>query len=136
MRDDIVLNKVADLEHCISRITEEYIGFEAAFEIELRRQDSIILNLTRACETAIDISNHIVKTKRLGIPQTARESFELLNAHGILSDELCQQMKNMVGFRNIAIHSYTRVNLSVVRAIVENNLKDFEAFLASVLKAS
>ena len=136
MRDDIVLNKVADLEHCISRIAEEYIGFEAAFEIELRRQDSIILNLTRACETAIDISNHIVKTQRLGIPQTARESFELLNAHGILSDELCQQMKNMVGFRNIAIHSYTRVNLSVVRAIVENNLKDFEAFLASVLKAS
>lgn len=88
MRDDIILNKSADLSRCLSRIREEYIGQELAFETEIRRQDSVVLNLTRACETAIDLANHIVKIRKLGIPQTARESFELLQDAGILSADL------------------------------------------------
>jgi uncharacterized protein YutE (UPF0331/DUF86 family) len=136
MRDDIILNKAADLDRCLERIRTEYFGFESEFETELRRQDSIVLNLTRACESAIDLANHLVKTRKLGIPQTSRESFELLQAKGLLSDELCQKMKNMVGFRNIAIHSYTRLNYSVVRTIVEKDLNDFEVFLNTVLHVS
>lgn len=133
MRDDIILNKSADLSRCLSRIREEYIGQELAFETEIRRQDSVVLNLTRACETAIDLANHIVKIRKLGIPQTARESFELLQDAGILSADLCQRMKNMVGFRNIAIHSYARLNVQIIRSIVEHDLKDFEAYEKAVL---
>lgn len=133
MRDDILLNKSADLNRCLSRIREEYYGYESEFETELRRQDSVVLNLTRACETAIDLANHIVKIRQLGIPQTARESFDLLQAAGIISADLCQQMKNMVGFRNIAIHSYARLNFKVIRQIVEHDLEDFEAFEGAVL---
>jgi uncharacterized protein YutE (UPF0331/DUF86 family) len=136
MRDDILLNKSADLSRCLSRIKEEYFGHEQAFETELRRQDSIVLNLTRACETSIDLANHLVKTHKLGIPQTARESFELLEVAGIITVELCSKMKDMVGFRNIAIHSYTRLDFQVVRGIVENDLHDFENYLALILRAS
>jgi uncharacterized protein YutE (UPF0331/DUF86 family) len=136
MRDDIILNKAADLDRCLERVRTEYFGFESEFETELRRQDSIVLNLTRACESAIDLANHLVKTRKLGIPQTSRESFELLQAKGLLSDELCQKMKNMVGFRNIAIHSYTHINYAVVRTIVEKDLDDFEVFLNTVLHIS
>lgn len=135
MRDDLAFNKAADLERCISRILEEYVGFEAEFETELRRQDSVVLNLTRACESAIDLANHIVKIRKLGIPQTARESFELMCSDGIISDGLCQRMKNMVGVRNIAIHSYVRLNIQVVRSIVENDLKDFNEYASVVLKS-
>ncbi|MCK6691904.1 MAG: DUF86 domain-containing protein [Thermoanaerobaculia bacterium] len=121
------------MSRCLSRIREEYIGQELAFETEIRRQDSVVLNLTRACETAIDLANHIVKIRKLGIPQTARESFELLQDAGILSADLCQRMKNMVGFRNIAIHSYARLNVQIIRSIVEHDLKDFEAYEKAVL---
>lgn len=133
MRDDILLNKTADLNRCLSRIREEYFGHEAEFETELRRQDSVVLNLTRACETAIDLANHIVKIRQLGIPQTSRESFDLLHSAGIISADLCQRMKNMVGFRNIAVHSYARLSFEVVRGIVEGELGDFEVFEGVVL---
>ncbi|HMX40660.1 MAG TPA: DUF86 domain-containing protein [Saprospiraceae bacterium] len=128
MRDDVLLNKTADLSRCLSRIREEYLGHEAEFETELRRQDSVVLNLTRACETTIDIANHLVKTHHFGIPQTSREAFDLLHAAGMISPDLCQQMKNMVGFRNIAVHSYARLSVPVIRGIVERELGDFEAF--------
>ena len=134
MQDDVLLNKTAELHRCLSRIREEYFGHEAEFETELRRQDSVVLNLTRACETAIDVANHIVKVWQLGVPQTSRESFDLLRSADILPERLSQRMKNMVGFRNIAVHSYARLSFDVIRGIVEGELGDFEAFEEAVLR--
>lgn len=34
----------------------------------------------------------------------------------------------MVGFRNIAVHDYRRLDLAIVRAIVRTHLDDFAAF--------
>lgn len=35
----------------------------------------------------------------------------------------------MVGFRNIAIHDYQRLNLAIVQAIITEHLGDFEGFI-------
>lgn len=40
----------------------------------------------------------------------------------------------MVGFRNIAVHDYRKLNLAVVSSIIETRLGDFRAFGAAVLK--
>lgn len=53
MPDDVVLNKIAAIERCLLRIREEYLGHEAELTTNFTRQDSIILNLLRACEAAI-----------------------------------------------------------------------------------
>ena len=50
MPDDVVLNKIAVIERCLLRIREEYLGHEMELAINFTRQDSIILNLLRACE--------------------------------------------------------------------------------------
>jgi len=42
-------------------------------ETYITRQDSIILNLQRACEASIDAAMHLVRVKRLGIPQESRD---------------------------------------------------------------
>jgi hypothetical protein len=47
--DDILLNKIASIEKCIKRIKEEYSGSEEEFDKNYTKQDSIILNLQRAC---------------------------------------------------------------------------------------
>jgi len=56
--DDIILNKAAIIERCIHRIQEEYAGDERNLLENLTKQDSIILNLQRACEAAIDLAMH------------------------------------------------------------------------------
>ena len=53
MPDDVVLNKSAVIERCLARIREEYQGYEAELMTDFTRQDSIILNLLRACEAAL-----------------------------------------------------------------------------------
>ena len=47
--DDVLLNKAAIIERCLQRISEEYQGHENELETNYTRQDSIILNLLRAC---------------------------------------------------------------------------------------
>lgn len=44
-------------------------------------------------------------------------------------------MRKMVGFRNVAVHDYQRLNLDIVVAIVREHLDDFLAFASAVLRA-
>lgn len=128
MPDDVVLNKIAVIERCLLRIREEYLGHEMELAINFTRQDSIILNLLRACEAAIDIAMHVVRIKGLGLPQDSRDAFNLLLGANLISRDLCPRLQAMVGFRNIAIHDYQKLNLDIVRAVLNKHLADFEAY--------
>ncbi len=132
--DNILVGKANIIERCVKRVREEYFGYESEFEVNFTKQDSIILNLQRASEAAIDAANHLVKIKQLGVPQTSREAFELLVKSGGLEKELGAQLQKMVGFRNVAVHDYTSLNLAVVRKIIETRLSDFEKFAAWILE--
>jgi len=66
MVDDVLLNKSASIERCLGRIADEYTGHEDELETDYTRQDSIVLNLQRACETAIDAMMHQVRTGGAG----------------------------------------------------------------------
>ncbi|MFN8559858.1 MAG: DUF86 domain-containing protein [Dehalococcoidia bacterium] len=133
MADDVVLNKAAIIERCIARVREEYAGDPRNLTGNITRQDSIILNLQRACEAAIDLAMHVVRRQRLGIPQETRDAFRLLQEAGVLSAPLADRLMRMVGFRNVAIHDYRRLDLEIVRNIVTGHLDDFLAFTAALL---
>jgi uncharacterized protein YutE (UPF0331/DUF86 family) len=134
MASDVLLNKVAIIERCLDRVESEYRGHEEELETNYTRQDSIILNLQRACEASIDAAMHLVRVKRLGIPQESRDAYDMLCSAGIIAEYLRDRLKAMVGFRNIAVHDYRNLNMDVVRNIVEKHLKDFKEFGEIVLR--
>jgi uncharacterized protein YutE (UPF0331/DUF86 family) len=134
MASDILLNKVAIIERCLGRVEAEYRGHEDELETNFTRQDSIILNLQRACEASIDAAMHLVRVRKLGMPQESRDAFDMLCEAGILEGALGERLKAMVGFRNVAVHDYRKLNLEVVRNILERHLCDFSEFGATVLK--
>ena len=131
---DVILNKIQTIEQCLKRVQEEYVGSEDEFTENYTKQDSVILNLERASQASIDIATHIIKTKRLGLPNTSRELFDMLLEAKIISSKTCKQMQSMVGFRNIAVHDYQNLNLEIVVAIVEKHLGDFEGFIREVFE--
>ncbi|GAA5483690.1 type VII toxin-antitoxin system HepT family RNase toxin [Haloferula sargassicola] len=128
MTDDIAINKAAIIRRCLERVREEYRNDSARLD-DFTIQDAIVLNLLRACEAAIDLAMHRVAENRLGIPQHSRDAFELLRGKGMMSEGTATAMKNMVGFRNIAVHSYQQMQRPILEAILERHLKDFEVFL-------
>ncbi|WP_168427346.1 type VII toxin-antitoxin system HepT family RNase toxin [Candidatus Colwellia aromaticivorans] len=128
MIDDVIVNKLATIDRCLQRIKDVYLEAGEHFSTDYTRQDSVILNLQRACEAAIDLANYINKIKKLGIPQSSRDSFELLYKARFISGDVSNNLKKMVGLRNIAVHDYKELNIDIVKFIVENHLVDFQYF--------
>lgn len=133
MKNDVILNKVSIIERCLRRIRVEYEGNPENLS-NFTKQDSIILNLQRAMEACIDIAMHVVSRKKLGLPQNSRDAFTLLEKEGLISSSLAQKMKNMIGFRNIAVHDYQEMNLVILQRILDEHLVDFNEFTEIVIQ--
>ncbi|WP_421891399.1 type VII toxin-antitoxin system HepT family RNase toxin [Marinoscillum sp.] len=128
--DDVVQAKVATIEKCLKRIKEEALH---DWKTDFTHQDALILNLERACQASIDCASHIVRKKQLGLPKITREVFELLGNAGIIDQKLSEEMKKMVGFRNLAVHDYAALNLDILEAILTNKLPVFSSFCKTVI---
>lgn len=72
---------------------------------------------------------HLVAEQKLGVPQSSRDAFAMLEAAGALTPECAAAMKRMCGFRNIALHNYQEMEKPILLAILQSHLSDFEVFL-------
>lgn len=133
MVDDVLLNKTATIERCVKRAREEYHHDKAGFATDYTRQDAAILNIQRACEAALDMGQHLIRREKLGVPQSARDVFALLAQGGWIEAGLADGLKRMVGFRNIAVHDYQSLQLSITVSIIEHHLDDFLRYSQAVL---
>jgi uncharacterized protein YutE (UPF0331/DUF86 family) len=133
MIDDVILNKTEIIKRCIRRAKEEYDCNPKNLE-NCTKQDSVTLNIQRACEAVIDLGMHVIAEKGLGIPQASRDTFEILQDNRIITSEMSERLKAMIGFRNIAIHNYQRLNLKIIQAIIEKDIEDLMHFSEIIMK--
>jgi uncharacterized protein YutE (UPF0331/DUF86 family) len=130
--DEIVLSKIGTIERRLARAREVYAGDPKRLD-DLTTEDSVVLNLLRACDASIDISMRIVSRRRLGIPKDTAAAFDLLQHACVLSPSLCERMRRMIRFRQIALHDCTGVDRNVLLPILDERLSDFEEFCRAVL---
>ena len=131
--DDVVLNKAASIERAVKRAAEEFHKDPASFATDFTRQDAAVLNIQRACEAALDIGQHLIRKHRLGVPQSSRDVFTLLAGASFIPADLAEQLKKMVGFRNIAVHEYQRLQLPITEHIIQHRLVDFQRYCQLLL---
>jgi uncharacterized protein YutE (UPF0331/DUF86 family) len=134
MADDVLINKSATVERCVARAREEYAHDPANFSTNFTRQDAAILNVQRACEAVLDMGQHIVRRENLGVPQSARDVFELLARAGWIDAPLAEALKHMVAFRNIAVHDYQSLILPILVSVLTGHLDEFLHFTRTVLQ--
>lgn len=130
-----VLNKKESIERCVKQIQTYYaLPSELPFETDYLKQDAIAANLQRACEQCIDLANHTIKTRKLGLPKESRESFRLLGQNGIIPRDLAAKLENMVGFRNILVHQYQELDIQLMVDVIEKHLNDLVDFTNLIVK--
>jgi uncharacterized protein YutE (UPF0331/DUF86 family) len=130
--NDIAINKIQNIQRCVRRAREEYQADRDGFAANYTRQDAALLNIVRACETAIDLANYVIRSNKLGIPVSSADSFKLLRAERIIDDQLAERMVEMVGFRNTVVHQYTKVDIRIVEAVIVSGLDELLAFADKV----
>ncbi len=124
--NDVMLNKGAIVERCLRRIREEHAMCPSLDN--LTHLDALLLNLERACQAAIDMAMYRVSQDHLGVPQSSAQAFDLLQAAKLIDADMARALRAMVGFRNIAVHEYQTLDMTVLDYIIDNGLTDLVAF--------
>ncbi|MCD6569824.1 MAG: DUF86 domain-containing protein [Deltaproteobacteria bacterium] len=130
---DIVMAKTAIVQRCLRRI-KETTNLDPASLDDIDKQDIFVLNLQRAVQAVIDLATHVIAYEGLGLPDTLKGNFRLLEEKKIIHNELAEKMEHMVGFRNIAVHDYQSINQEILKAILSKHLSDLEEFYTAILR--
>ncbi len=135
MKNDVIAQKFDSIKNCLKNIKDAYPASRAEFLRSHIIQNSIVLDLQRAVQCSIDIGSHIVRIKKLSLPTDFKDIFEALYQNKLITKKTKEQMIKMVGFRNIAVHEYKKLDLNIIISIVENHLVDFENYMTEIFNA-
>lgn len=124
----LIEQKLESLRRCIRRVRQKCPDTAAQLAADPDAQDILSLNLTRSVQLSVDIGAHIIAALESPPPNTMGQTFDALAEAGVLPQELTDRLKKAVGFRNIAIHSYEKIDWHIVHAISSQNLGDFADF--------
>ncbi len=136
MASVILLAKLDSLHRCLLRIQSKTPLTVDDLKSSLDLQDIISLNLGRAVQVCVDIAAHVIADINAPAPASMAESFERLHQLGIISENTSVRMKKAVGFRNISIHEYQRIDWQIVYRIVTEHLDDFKTFAREIVASA
>jgi uncharacterized protein YutE (UPF0331/DUF86 family) len=129
---DLVLRRLASLEGYLEQLGP-YRGIDIeAYRQDWRTQRIVERTLHLAIETCMDVADHVVADRRLRVPETGAESFEILVEANLLPRELGASLASMVGFRNILVHDYTRLDPAIVMRVLRTDVDDLSRFREAV----
>jgi uncharacterized protein YutE (UPF0331/DUF86 family) len=132
---DLVLRKLESLRRCVERIESKRPADARTLEQDYDLQDIISVNLERAIQAGVDIASILLAERGQDTPATMGEAFPLLAGLGIIPADLAERLRKAVGFRNISVHEYEKIDWTIVFSIVTTRLEDFRSFARSVLAA-
>jgi len=136
MDKEVVSVKIEMLRRCLRRIKDKTPDSAKSLMDDYDVQDIICINLERAVQICVDLASHVIADADLPAPTTMAETFDQLRRLDFISAELASRMKKAVGFRNIAVHAYQRIDWMIVYCIITNRLEDFRAFADAVARAA
>ena len=127
-------SKIGSMKLSISRLNELKKLTKDEFINNFTYFDSAKYNLITAIEAMIDICNHIISRENYELPATSSDSVKILVNTHVLPMEYQPIFIAMVKFRNKAVHLYDQIREEEVYKIIQNNLDDFDRFIAAILK--
>ena len=130
---DLVLRKLADLDLYLAQVSEyRGIGVQE-YRADWKIQRIVERTLQMAIEVCVDIANHVIADRGLRVPATYAEAFDVLAEAGLLPVKEREAMVRMVGFRNVVVHEYARIDAQIVVRILREHLDDLSRLSATAL---
>jgi len=131
-----ILHNLQAITDSLSKLEELAQMGGDVFLTDFRSIDSAKYNLQTSIEAMIDICNHIISRKRLRVPATNVESFEVVSEAGLLPADALPVYRSMARFRNRIVHMYDDVDDSQIHEILQTRLDDIRAFVQHVANTS
>ena len=131
---DIVLAKTSAAKKHLKRIENLSQTPVHAFLNDNDAQDIALFNIQMAVQNCIDMAAHIISEAGLGTPGSTNEMFYCLEENGYIDRQLSEKMVKAVGFRNLVVHEYGKLDLERVHRIMQDDIRDIDEFLKAIIK--
>ena len=132
---DIIIRKIKELENNLIFLKQ------ASFDInkdnlkkDMIRYWGIERGIQICIECVIDIGNIIISVSDNGKPSTYKETMIALTQIDVIPEKFSKKLSKMVGFRNILVHDYTKIDEDIIIHILKNELDDFIKYMDYVNK--
>jgi len=97
-------------------------------------QKAVEKMLQEMIEICIDVAKHIIADEGYRMPEDARDAFAVLEENKVVTPATAKTMTLMVGFRNLIVHLYEKIDLEIVYGHYKKRLGDFDGFAREVLR--
>lgn len=138
---NIIRNQILDKFQNV----DEYIGYLNQLAGETKNSKERFLTdfhlfglaeryLQLTIQVLIDIVQLVIIEQDLKRPENNQEAISLLYNEKIISEDISSRLDGIVGFRNILVHEYGRVDKEKVFEYLQEKIGDFEDFKKEVLE--
>jgi len=131
---DTLDRRLAKLEELLQRLRKLALTPEADFLANNVLQSATERSLHLAAECCIDIAHHIIADRGWTTPTTYKEAFQILADNGVLEEELCADMQDWAGLRNVLVHLYLDVDQKRLYEILQQDLNGLETYAGAIVK--
>lgn len=131
---DLIFVKIGAVKSHLRRVEGKRGEDVNAFLVDQDRQDIVAFNFQGAIQNCVDIAAHVISEQGLGVPGSVSEMFLLLKENNVISEEVANNMVNAVGFRNLLVHEYGKMDIARMFVTARDNLVDIYGYMSEIIK--
>lgn len=98
----------------------------------LAKQWQICHGLQLAIQTLLDIGNHILAARAENQVEDYADIIDKLGERKIIPLQFARSIRGMAGLRNLLVHEYARLDLTIIYSVLQNRLSDFRHFIECI----
>jgi len=131
-----IFDKIQQLDEYLSYLNQlrKEIKSEKAFLADFHFYGLAERYLQLSCQVIIDTLNLVIIEEGIEKPESGQEIVSFLFNKGVISQNLSSRLEGVVGFRNILVHEYGKIDRKRIYQFFMQKLEDFEAFKKEILK--
>ena len=125
------LGKIKENLKVLRRISQ--LPFES-FSADIEKRYVAERALEISIQALIDVCAHLVKQAQVSIPDENHDFPLILGRLGVFPQDLAERLAGMIGMRNVLVHEYLDIDLSLVYQALKENLGDFDEFARYIVE--
>ncbi|MFO7761973.1 MAG: type VII toxin-antitoxin system HepT family RNase toxin [Thermodesulfobacteriota bacterium] len=129
-----IVQKTGRIREYLDQIQSMRQDCEKRFETDPIYRGAMLHYLYLLTDTCITLAAMVIKQKKLRLPQSYQESFDILGDNQILEPGFAHDFAKIAGFRNFLAHDYENVNKAIICRNILSQMEKISNYLEQIEK--
>ena len=130
-----IFQKIGRIREYLNQLESMRAECEERFVGDPIYRGALLHYLYLLTDTCITLAAMVIKHKKLRLPQSYQEAFDILGENSILQPEFAFDFAKIAGFRNFLAHDYEKIEAEVVCRQALSRIADVYEYLAQIERA-